>query len=647
MLASGFKPLNLVLSSYGISKLESGDVYQVEITGNKKTIIASGKGDLILNTVPENAKISIDEFPDFDRNTPYEFSNYLARPYHFHLTKDRYEPVNTVITIEKNKKNTQVIELIPKWGDLKITSEPTNAKVYIDNKFYGNTPFDLKGVIDGLNVGNYQLKLIPTSELYVPIEKQITLLNESIFYEHFVFEDIAGEIQVAVKPTPIEVFINGSLDAELSKGNAKRFPAGRYLIKIENAGKHSFSYDNIVREINLEKGDSEIIETEFNANYGYLSVTSNKPQTKFVIEDLQNNKNIYLGKKTENYKLLTGKYKITADCTDEGYIVKTQTVDLRKNEAIDFSFNENDKELLIRKEKIEREKFINYIYSLNAVGRNAYKPIAHKHLGNSGQQTNNNDYDLIYYIVTTTIGAPIITMAAPFYILIDITEGTSYLPIQNTTKEPVEFSYYPNNLSLSFSVPKIYYYLGLKNKHSSFYFKGNKFWFTEYTISKDFLIVDIVSSHFGYILHTKDHKNRIIIDAQFGLGVTLPFNLTYSDKSVIYADSLEYDDNGLGVYQGTYLSQSLLQMVNKPFEMVNKPFELSISLEKHFGDNNFASIHFGFWWFIYDSRSDFYYQDELEDWEENGGEIPQPIIGEPDNPVFNGIVPYFGIGIRF
>ena len=35
VLASGFKPLNLVLSSYGISKLESGDVYQLEITGDK------------------------------------------------------------------------------------------------------------------------------------------------------------------------------------------------------------------------------------------------------------------------------------------------------------------------------------------------------------------------------------------------------------------------------------------------------------------------------------------------------------------------------------------------------------------------------------------------------------------------------------
>ena len=35
VFASGFKPLNVVLSSYGISKLESGDVYQLEITGEK------------------------------------------------------------------------------------------------------------------------------------------------------------------------------------------------------------------------------------------------------------------------------------------------------------------------------------------------------------------------------------------------------------------------------------------------------------------------------------------------------------------------------------------------------------------------------------------------------------------------------------
>lgn len=208
VFASGFKPLNVVLSSYGISKLESDDVYQLEITGEKKTILASGKGDLILKTVPAGAEISIEEFPDFKANTPYEFNNYLARPYKIHVTKYRYEPVDTVITIEKDKKHSNTIELKQKWGDLEITSEPSGADVYINNKLYGKTPLNLKGVEEGLDGGIYKLRIYKIKyaekELDITIEKGKTLLIKKVK-----LTAKTGSISISVNPPDALIELRG------------------------------------------------------------------------------------------------------------------------------------------------------------------------------------------------------------------------------------------------------------------------------------------------------------------------------------------------------------------------------------------------------------------------------------------------------
>ena len=42
-----------------------------------------------------------------------------------------------------------------------------------------------------------------------------------------------------------------------------------------------------------------------------------------------------------------------------------------------------------------------------------------------------------------------------------------------------------------------------------------------------------------------------------------------------------------------------------------------------------------------------YYKEELEYWEENGDDKPQPIEGKPDNIVLDGWELYCGIGFRF
>ena len=59
-------------------------------------------------------------------------------------------------------------------------------------------------------------------------------------------------------------------------------------------------------------------------------------------------------------------------------------------------------------------------------------------------------------------------------------------------------------------------------------------------------------------------------------------------------------------------------------------------------------IRAGFWLFTShggaSGRS--YYQEEVDNWQ-SGDPLSQPIDEEPDHPIYQGFVPYFGCGIRF
>lgn len=156
--AEGFKPLKVVLSTFGISNLKSGEVYHLEISGNIERQF-TGKGNFFLETTPPEAKITIDGISGFQENTPYYFNDFLAGYYKLHLEKDRYEPIDTLITIEKDEKGELKLELQPLFGDLIVISQPSGCKVLLDGKKAGTTPLYLTGVDKAPDIGEHSITI--------------------------------------------------------------------------------------------------------------------------------------------------------------------------------------------------------------------------------------------------------------------------------------------------------------------------------------------------------------------------------------------------------------------------------------------------------------------------------------------------------
>ena len=114
--AVGFQRLEVPARVYARKR-----VYEMNISGMvKNQLSTSDKGTLILTSQPDSAVIHIDGLPDFKGTTPHEFKNYAAGLYRITLSKDKYEPSETIMTIEKDKTVTENIRLVATFGYIEI-----------------------------------------------------------------------------------------------------------------------------------------------------------------------------------------------------------------------------------------------------------------------------------------------------------------------------------------------------------------------------------------------------------------------------------------------------------------------------------------------------------------------------------------------
>lgn len=119
--AAGFQRLELPARNYAKKR-----VYELKISGIlKNQRSTTEKGTLILTSTPEAASIKIDGMPDFKGATPFTLKDYAAGAYLVTLTKDKYEPKEAIVLIEKDKSLTENLRLTPRFGYLDVLSSST------------------------------------------------------------------------------------------------------------------------------------------------------------------------------------------------------------------------------------------------------------------------------------------------------------------------------------------------------------------------------------------------------------------------------------------------------------------------------------------------------------------------------------------
>ena len=123
---------------------------------NKTQKASAGSGILIVSTKPENgASITLNGKP-LGQITPYKNDVIASGEYEITVSKFGFGDVTKSVTINENATTRLELEMPYLYGSLKITSEPSESIVFIDDVECGKTPLSL----DKIKYGTHKLKVV-------------------------------------------------------------------------------------------------------------------------------------------------------------------------------------------------------------------------------------------------------------------------------------------------------------------------------------------------------------------------------------------------------------------------------------------------------------------------------------------------------
>ncbi len=184
VFASGFKPLNVVLSTYGIHRLESGEVYEIEITGNVKT----SQIPVVITSNQNNAEIFVDGKSKGKTANKMLTTNIGVGTHKIKVIKDGFvsQEITETISEKNNSFNFRLTPAMP--VAVTINTTPEGAIVYIDNIKFGTTPKS-----SFFDEGTYPIRI--EKENYETINEQITI-TEPETKKNYTLTDIRANLTV-------------------------------------------------------------------------------------------------------------------------------------------------------------------------------------------------------------------------------------------------------------------------------------------------------------------------------------------------------------------------------------------------------------------------------------------------------------------
>jgi uncharacterized protein (TIGR02145 family) len=223
------------------------EVFYFKVEEKKSDAVGGGQGKYKIITDPPGCTVFINEM-QMAAKTPFE-GELPAGPIKIGLKKGKYLRVDTIIKIRPNELTYLNLEMVLASVWLNIVSNPSGAKVLLDGKNIGRTPFseeiDLsespKGIQTELQIQLDDYKIV-TQPLFLSISPTPKELN-------FELKRKEGLVRINSTPAGAKVFINS-----LYKGLtpfATNYGAGKYTLELKAEGYITLKQDMVVSESGL------------------------------------------------------------------------------------------------------------------------------------------------------------------------------------------------------------------------------------------------------------------------------------------------------------------------------------------------------------------------------------------------------------
>jgi formylglycine-generating enzyme required for sulfatase activity len=304
---SGYEPLKIILSEYGI-QLREKEVWQIKIKGDAKT------GDLLLVTFvvqPPDAVITIDGQPA-KSDKPVKLSKGLHQ---LRIEKQGFQPVEETITVSEKevlfRRTLKEVDIEP----VQIRSTPDQARILLNGVEQGLTN---KGLF--LFPGTYQIKLSKSG--YVEVEETINVVSGG--QNNFTFNLVknSGSLSLQITPTDATVLLNKQ---NYSQKKQIELAPGMYKLEISKNGYYPQS-----ETFEIKRGESLQKTYSLTAKTGKLQFTVQPLDAKVTL--IRNGQTVQTWNGMQYLKDLTvGAYTLKA--TAPGFATGEKQITIGENQT--------------------------------------------------------------------------------------------------------------------------------------------------------------------------------------------------------------------------------------------------------------------------------------------------------------------------
>lgn len=194
--------------------------------------------------------------------TPYQ-ARHIAGDYTIRLSYPLYYDHSATFQLSEGATvSLPTVTLKPRFGYWQVTSTPTDAEVYLDDKYIGNTSLSRAQI----SSGNHNLKV--RKALYHEHTESFTIADGDDKTLPVTLKAAFGELMVTSEPSGAMVFIDGRQVGVTPYENRQQ-PSGTYNLKLTTD-----LYSDANEQVTVSDGQKTQKFVPLSKNFGTLKVTS-------------------------------------------------------------------------------------------------------------------------------------------------------------------------------------------------------------------------------------------------------------------------------------------------------------------------------------------------------------------------------------
>ncbi len=216
-------------------------------------------GFILLKSQPDNASVIIDG-QDTGERTPYQ-ARLNTGTYYYRLSLDNYYTYEGQFEILAGKTTTIEDTLKPAYGNIMLRSDPTGAKIFLNDNDIGEvTPY--QGILD---VGSYRYRLVKDD--YHVYEGSFEINSEKTTRLDNDLKPAFGTLVINTNPQGATIYINDLNTRETTPASLYRIPSGKHTLLLEKESYHSLEQD-----FEIEDEKTTRLTLDLVAGYGTVGI---------------------------------------------------------------------------------------------------------------------------------------------------------------------------------------------------------------------------------------------------------------------------------------------------------------------------------------------------------------------------------------